>query len=89
MAGINFIENEQYLPKLKFRNKMKTAKEVITEKVHQRKCTSISFLSASDVFECMETYANQFKYDYSKDCKCDSRIGETWCCNQCGLPVSK
>lgn len=23
MAGINFIENEQYLPKLKFRNNMK------------------------------------------------------------------
>ena len=29
------------------------------------------------------------RYDFSKDCKCDSRIGETWCCNQCGLPVSK
>lgn len=30
-----------------------------------------------------------YKYDFSKDCKCNSRIGETWCCNQCGLPVSK
>jgi hypothetical protein len=28
MAGINFIENEQYLPKLKFRNKMKTREEI-------------------------------------------------------------
>ena len=34
-------------------------------------------------------YAEQFKYDYSKNCKCDSRIGETWCCNQCGLPTVK
>lgn len=34
--------------------------------------------------------AKEFKYDYSKDCKCgNERIGETWCCNQCGLPVSK
>ena len=30
MAGINFIENEQYLPKLKFRNKM--TKEEIRNK---------------------------------------------------------
>lgn len=31
MAGINFIENEQYLPKLKFRNKMKTENEILKE----------------------------------------------------------
>ena len=30
MAGINFIENEQYLPKLKFRNKM-TKEEIRTK----------------------------------------------------------
>lgn len=36
-----------------------------------------------------EEYATQFKYDYSKRCKCDSRISETWCCNQCGLPLTK
>lgn len=42
------------------------------------------------IIEAMEEYAKQFKYDYSKDCKCgNERIGETWCCNQCGLPVSK
>ena len=35
-------------------------------------------------------YAKQFKYDYSKKCECgNGRIGETWCCNQCGLPVEK
>lgn len=33
-------------------------------------------------------YAEQFKYDFSKDCECDSRSGETWCCNQCGLPTT-
>lgn len=33
-------------------------------------------------------YAEQFKYDYSKNCECESRIGETWCCNQCGLPTT-
>jgi len=34
-------------------------------------------------------YAEQFKYDFSKDCKCESRTGETWCCNQCGLPTTR
>ncbi|MFN9113751.1 MAG: hypothetical protein ACK5XN_27095 [Bacteroidota bacterium] len=33
MAGINFIENEQYLPKLKFRNKMKTAVQKLAEQM--------------------------------------------------------
>ncbi len=33
-------------------------------------------------------YAEQFKYDFSKDCKCDSSTGETWCCNNCGLPTT-
>jgi len=41
------------------------------------------------LMEYAEEYASIFKYDFSKGCKCDSRIGETWCCNQCGLPVSK
>ena len=35
-----------------------------------------------------EEYAEQYKYDFSKNCECESRIGETWCCNQCGLPVT-
>lgn len=33
-------------------------------------------------------YAEQFKYDYSKDCQCETNTGETWCCNQCGLPTT-
>ena len=41
-------------------------------------------------YRAMEEYAEQFKYDFSKKCGCGSdRIGETWCCNQCGLPVEK
>ena len=36
-----------------------------------------------------EDYAAQFKYDYSKKCEYGSRIGETWCCNQCGLPSTR
>ena len=40
--------------------------------------------------KAMEEYANQFKYDYSKTCKCgDDSTGETWCCDICGLPTVK
>ena len=85
MAGINFIENEQYLPKLKFRNKMKTAEEILKEYI------KIEDVKQSEtIVAAMIEYAEQFKYDYSKDSKCgNERIGETLCCNQCGLPVSK
>ena len=24
--------------------------------------------------------------DWTKNCECKSSIGQTWCCNQCGLP---
>jgi len=33
-------------------------------------------------------YAEQFKYDFSKNCTCEFTNGETWCCNQCGLPTT-
>lgn len=34
-------------------------------------------------------YGEQFKYDYSKECKCgEDTPGQTWCCNLCGLPTS-
>ena len=26
--------------------------------------------------------------DWTKNCKCESSIGQTWCCNQCGLPYA-
>jgi hypothetical protein len=69
---------------------MKTAREIIKEKAKQKNVLLIRFLSISDICDAMEDYANQFKYDYSKNCNCgNERIGETWCCNQCGLPVSK
>lgn len=35
-----------------------------------------------------EEYANQFKYDYSQECKCNDSPGSTWCCNLCGLPIA-
>ncbi|MBE8727962.1 hypothetical protein [Flavobacterium hungaricum] len=40
------------------------------------------------VLKAMEEYAEQFKYDFSQKCKCESSIGQTWCCNQCGLPYT-
>jgi len=24
--------------------------------------------------------------DFSQECNCKERMGETWCCNQCGMP---
>jgi hypothetical protein len=51
-----------------------------------------SEMSNSDNWLCtttaMERYADQFKYDFSKNCECITRGGETWCCNQCGLPTT-
>lgn len=26
--------------------------------------------------------------DWTKGCECGSSIGQTWCCNQCGLPYN-
>ena len=64
---------------------MKTAEEILKEYI------KIEDVKQSEtIVAAMIEYAEQFKYDYSKDCKCgNERIGETWCCNQCGLPVSK
>ena len=38
--------------------------------------------------EAMELYHQQFKYDYSLECKCNDSPGSTWCCNLCGLPLT-
>lgn len=40
------------------------------------------------IVDAMEEYATQYKKDndWTKDCKCESSIGQTWCCNHCGLP---
>jgi len=61
---------------------MKTPREVIREK-------GFSGEAYKEIVELMEEYADQFKYDYSKECKCDNSTGQTWCCNVCGLPYSE
>ena len=48
------------------------------------------YISKLALLKAMELYAEQFKYDYSKECKCgEASTGSTWCCNVCGLPISK
>lgn len=64
-------------------NENKTAAKILKENYNAFPFDKIKIIKA------MEEYANQFKYDYSKNCICESRIGETWCCNQCGLPTKK
>lgn len=71
---------------------MKTAEEVLKEYIEiedVNQSETINILPLT-IIDAMIEYTEQFKYDYSKNCKCgNERIGETWCCNQCGLPVSK
>lgn len=73
---------------------MKTTNEIFREVLTETGFGNYkpSEMSNSDYWMCteqaMEIYAEQFKYDFSKDCKCKSRTGETWCCNQCGLPTT-
>lgn len=57
-------------------------KQVMKEEISYSRMVEILNETASQA-------AAQFKYDYSKNCECTDRIGETWCCNQCGLPTSK
>ena len=39
------------------------------------------------IWEFFEKYVQcQEDNDWTKDCKCESSIGQTWCCNHCGLP---
>ncbi len=61
---------------------MKTAEEILAsyENFH---------MTNEEILQAMETYADQWKYDFSKECKCTYSPGETWCCNLCGLPTSK
>jgi len=33
----------------------------------------------------LEEYAEK-QFDFSKHCTCEVSIGQTWCCNLCGLP---
>jgi hypothetical protein len=65
---------------------MKTIEKIIKGCDHDG-----SFIPISQVKLLMHEYAEQFKWDYSKNCTCgeDDRFGETWCCNNCGLPTAK
>ena len=62
---------------------MKTAKEICDEKLW---FNSLEHKRAT--IKTMEEYADQWKYDFSKECKCNDSPGSTWCCNLCGLPIT-
>lgn len=76
---------------------MKTAKEYYEEQRLLGNTESITGNPAPEydeafyqqIFGLMERFSEQFKYNYSQSCRCEEsdRIGETWCCNTCGLPV--
>ena len=45
------------------------------------------FREAKAVIEAfIKGYTYQEDNDWTKGCECESSIGQTWCCNQCGLP---
>ena len=68
-------------------SEIKTAHEFL---VKQGVKSMSDTFTAFQVERMLDEHASQFKYDFSKGCECGvSRSGETWCCNQCGLPVSK
>ena len=79
---------------------MKTSLEILKKKFIPAVCSEEYFeycLEGKGVFlssviqslQAMEEYAEQWQYDFSKKCKCENKIGETLCCNICGLPVVK
>lgn len=46
-------------------------------------------ITKHDFIEGFNAAKEKYQYDYSKSCKCgESSIGQTWCCNLCGLPTS-
>jgi hypothetical protein len=66
---------------------MKTEEEIdkITEKLYP--------ICPKSLIEEFERVAYKKGYlqcqednDWTKNCECESSIGQTWCCNQCGLP---
>lgn len=68
---------------------MKTPEEILEKYSTNREYPN--YMHLTNVVNAMEEYAGQLKYDFSKSCGCnpESRIGETWCCNQCGLPCNR
>ena len=63
MAGINFIENEQYLPKLKFR--METTMEQLIAKINKMESNNISVIKIW-ANELLEKEKQQLKESYDK-----------------------
>ena len=63
MAGINFIENEQYLPKLKFR--METTMEQLITKINKMESNNISVIKIW-ANELLEKEKQQLKESYDK-----------------------
>lgn len=88
---LNLLEQDRLIMKLE--NKLETEKIIIMKTAEEilKEYIKIEDVKQSEtIVAAMIEYGEQFKYDYSKDCKCgNERIGATWCCNQCGLPVSK
>lgn len=68
---------------------MKTAEEILKERgiTVETKFHNYEYLY-HNIVKCMEKYVDQFKYDFSKECKCNDSTGSTWCCNICGLPIT-
>lgn len=71
---------------------MKTADEIYEKEFVGRNFYQIQNMGARKgiILHMMDIYADQFKYDYSQECKCgDNTTGSIWCCNICGLPTCK
>lgn len=41
------------------------------------------------VFVGYQQAIEDFKNSWTKGCECNDSLGQTWCCNLCGLPYSK
>lgn len=70
--------------------KKQTAEEILREYVEfndVNQSNTIELLPLT-IVDAMEEYATQCQEDndWTKVCECENSIGQTWCCNQCGLP---
>ena len=64
---------------------MKTQEEI--EQLAQQWFLNDNSLAYGEEFGFIQGYIQcQKDNDWKKNCECESSIGQTWCCNQCGLP---
>ena len=69
---------------------MKTAEEILSKHTGEEGIyLTHGTIRGGDALDAMKEYADQFKYDFSKSCKCKESPGATWCCNVCGLPTNE